>query len=79
MITMFAREISLSLASASDADTEDEPFEIDLINDLEETGSEIGYADQIQDIQSLMVLNIFSMGVLAGLVMGAIFWRVCRW
>ena len=79
MITMFAREISLSLASASDADTEDEPFEIDLINDLEETGSEIGYADQIQDIQSLMVLNIFSLGVLAGLVMGAIFWRVCRW
>lgn len=79
MITMFAREISLSLASASDADTEDEPYEIDLINDLEETGSEIGYADQIQDIQSLMVLNIFSMGVLAGLVMGAIFWRMCRW
>lgn len=78
MITMFAREISLSLASASDADTEDEPFEIDLINDLEETGSEIGYADQIQDIQSLMVLNIFSLAILAGLVMGAILWRTSK-
>lgn len=78
MITMFAREISLSLASASDADTEDEPYEIDLINDLEETGSEIGYADQIQDIQSLMVLNIFSLGILAGLVMGAILWRTSK-
>ena len=78
MITMFAREISLSLASASDADTEDEPYEIDLINDLEETGSEIGYVDQIQDIQSLMVLNIFSLGILAGLVMGAILWRTSK-
>ena len=78
MITMFAREISYSLASASDADETDEPYEIDLINDLEETGTELGYADQITDIQSLMVLNIFSMGILAGLVMGAILWRMSR-
>lgn len=79
MITLALREVILSLASASDAGEDDEPYEIDLINDLEETGSEIGYADQIQDVQSLMVLNIFSLGVLAGLVMGAIFWRVCKW
>ena len=79
MITLALRQVTLSLASASDAGEDDEPYEIDLVNDLDNTGSEIGYADQIQDIQSLMVLNIFSMGVLAGLVMGAIFWRVCRW
>ena len=76
MITLALSEVTLSLASASDAGEDDE---IDLINDLNNTGSEIGYADQIKDIQSLMVLNIFSLGVLAGLVMGAIFWRICKW
>ena len=79
MITLALREVTLSLASASDAGEDDEPLEIDLINDLDNTGSELGYACQIQDVQSLMVLNIFSLGVLAGLVMGAIFWRVCKW
>ncbi len=75
MITVTFNEASLSLASASDASEEDE---VELINDLEATGSELGYADQITDIQSLMVLNIFSMGILAGLVMGAILWRTSR-
>ena len=78
MITLALRQVTLSLASASDAGEDDEPYEIDLINDLENTGSEIGYADQIQDIESLMVLNIFSLGILAGLVMGAILWRASR-
>ena len=75
MITVTYNEASLSLASASDASEDDE---VELINDLETTGSELGYADQITDIQSLMVLNIFSMGILAGLVMGAILWRTSR-
>lgn len=75
MITVTFNEASLSLASASDASEDDE---VELINDLETTGSELGYADQITDIQSLMVLNIFSMGILAGLVMGAILWRTSR-
>ena len=75
MITVTFNEASLSLASASDASEEDE---VELINDLEAAGSELGYADQITDIQSLMVLNIFSMGILAGLVMGAILWRTSR-
>ncbi len=78
MITLALRQVTLSLASASDAGEDDEPYEIDLINDLENTGSEIGYADQIQDIESLMVLNIFSLGILAGLVMGAILWRASK-
>lgn len=75
MITVTFNEASLSLASASDASGDDE---VELINDLKATGSELGYADQITDIQSLMVLNIFSMGILAGLVMGAILWRTSR-
>nr|DAU69611.1 MAG TPA: hypothetical protein [Inoviridae sp.] len=75
MITVTFNEASLSLASASDASEDDE---VELINDLKATGSELGYADQITDIQSLMVLNIFSMGILAGLVMGAILWRTSR-
>ena len=75
MITVTFNEASLSLASASDASEDDE---VELINDLEATGSELVYADQITDIQSLMVLNIFSMGILAGLVMGAILWRTSR-
>ncbi len=78
MITLALRQVTLSLASASDAGEDDEPYEIDLINDLDNTGSEIGYADQIQDIESLMVLNIFSLGILAGLVMGAILWRASK-
>nr|DAH91729.1 MAG TPA: hypothetical protein [Inoviridae sp.] len=78
MITLALRQVTFSLASASDAGEDDEPYEIDLVNDLDNTGSEIGYADQIQDIESLMVLNIFSLGILAGLVMGAILWRASR-
>lgn len=78
MITLALRQVTLSLASASDAGEDDEPYEIDLVNDLDNTGSEIGYADQIQDIESLMVLNIFSLGILAGLVMGAILWRASK-
>ena len=75
MITVTYNEASLSLASVSDVSEEDE---VELINDLEATGSELGYADQITDIQSLMVLNIFSLAILAGLVMGAILWRTSK-
>lgn len=75
MITVTFNETSLSLASASDASEDDE---VELINDLVASESELGYADQITDIQSLMVLNIFSMGILAGLVMGAILWRTSK-
>ena len=74
MITVTFNEATLSLASDSDADdwVGDEIF---LENDLETSESEIGYASQLNDIQSLLVLNIFAMGVLAGVMMGVILWR----
>lgn len=74
MITVTFNEATLSFASDSDADdwVDDEIF---LENDLETSESEIGYASQLNDIQSLLVLNIFAMGVLAGVMMGVILWR----
>ena len=73
MITVTFNEATLSLASDSDADdwVDDEIF---LENDLEISESEIGYASQLNDMQSLLVLNIFAMGVLAGVMMGVILW-----
>lgn len=59
---------TLVLASDSDA------LEGVVMDDLE-TGTEIGYADQIGDVASLLVLNIFTLGIIAGLIMGVIFWR----
>ena len=69
MITVTFNEATLSLASDSDAD-EWEADEISLVN-----GSEVGYVTQLNDIQSLLVLNIFTMGVLAGVMIGVILWR----
>ncbi|RHV88036.1 hypothetical protein DXA97_07595 [Clostridium sp. OF09-36] len=74
MITVTFNEATLSLASDSDA-SEWVGDEIFLENDLETSESEIGYASQLNDIQSLLVLNIFAMGVLAGVMMGVILWR----
>ena len=74
MITVTFNEATLSLASDSDA-SERVDDEIFLENDLETSESEIGYASQLNDIQSLLVLNIFAMGVLAGVMMGVILWR----
>ena len=74
MITVTFNEATLSLASDSDAD-EWVGDEIFLENDLETSESEVGYASQLNDIQSLLVLNIFAMGVLAGVMMGVILWR----
>lgn len=73
MITVTFNEATLSLASDSNADewVDDEIF---LENDLEISESEIGYASQLNDIQSSLVLNIFAMGVLAGVMMGVILW-----
>ena len=74
MITVTFNEATLSLASDSDA-SEWVGDEIFLENDLETSESEIGYASQLNDIQSLLVLNIFAIGVLAGVMMGVILWR----
>ena len=73
MITVTFNEATLSFESDSDADdwVDDEIF---LENDLEISESEIGYASQLNDMQSLLVLNIFAMGVLAGVMMGVVLW-----
>ena len=65
---MTVNGLILSLATGSDA------LEGVVVDDLE-TGTEIGYADQIGDVTSLLVLNIFTLGIIAGLIMGVIFWR----
>lgn len=40
----------------------------------EVTETETGVPD-LNDVKSFMVLNIFTIGILAGLLMGIIFWR----
>lgn len=40
----------------------------------EVVGTEIGVPD-LNGIKSLMIVNIFTIGILAGLLMGIIFWR----
>ena len=40
----------------------------------EVTGTETGVPD-LNGIKSLMIVNIFTIGILAGLLMGIIFWR----
>ena len=65
---MTVEGLTLSLATGSDA------LEGVVVDDLK-TGTEIGYADQIGDVTSLLVLNIFTLGIIAGLIMGVIFWR----
>lgn len=56
-------------------DTDD--LEDEDLYDLNDASEQLGYiTEQITDIQSLNVINIFALGVLAGLVMGFIMWRV---
>lgn len=40
-----------------------------------ETYAEIGYSEQVENISSLLTINIFAQGIMAGLVMGLILWR----
>ena len=62
---------------ASDEDTES--FEEWAADDEESENSEayaeIGYSEQIENISSLLAINIFAQGIMAGLVMGLILWR----
>ena len=56
-------------------DTDD--LEDEDLYDLNDASEQLGYiTEQMTDIQSLNVINIFALGVLAGLVMGFIMWRV---
>ena len=50
--------------AADDENTEDsEPY------------AEIGYSEQVENISSLLTIDIFTQGIIAGLVMGLILWR----
>lgn len=50
--------------AADDENTEDsEPY------------AEIGYSEQVENVSSLLAINIFTQGIIAGLVMGLILWR----
>lgn len=40
-----------------------------------EAYAEIGYSEQIENVSSLLTINIFAQGIMAGLVMGLILWR----
>ena len=37
--------------------------------------AEIGYSEQVENVSSLLTINIFTQGIIAGLVMGLILWR----
>lgn len=69
---MFGTALPLVLQAVDTDDLEDED-----LYDLNDASEQLGYiTEQINDIQSLNVINIFALGVLAGLVMGFIMWRV---
>ena len=69
---MFGTALPLGLQAVDTDDLEDED-----LYDLNDASEQLGYiTEQINDIQSLNVINIFALGVLAGLVMGFIMWRV---
>ena len=69
---MFGTALPLVLQAVDTDDLEDED-----LYDLNDASEQLGYiTEQITDIQSLNVTNIFALGVLAGLVMGFIMWRV---
>ncbi len=69
---MFGTALPLVLQAVDTDDLEDED-----LYDLNDASEQLGYiTEQMTDIQSLNVINIFALGVLAGLVMGFIMWRV---
>ena len=69
---MFGTALPLVFQAVDTDDLEDED-----LYDLNDASEQLGYiTEQITDIQSLNVINIFALGVLAGLVMGFIMWRV---
>ena len=69
---MFGTTLPLVLQAVDTDDLEDED-----LYDLNDASEKLGYiTEQMTDIQSLNVINIFALGVLAGLVMGSIMWRV---
>ena len=62
---------------ASDEDTESfEEWAADDEDVLDsEPYAEIGYSEQVENVSSLLTIDIFTQGIIAGLVMGLILWR----
>lgn len=62
---------------ADDEDTESfEEWAADDEDVLDsEPYAEIGYSEQVENIGSLLTIDIFTQGIIAGLVMGLILWR----
>lgn len=68
----------LLLAKVAD-DEDTESFEEWAADDEDvldsEPYAEIGYSEQVENVSSLLTINIFTQGIIAGLVMGLILWR----
>ena len=68
----------LLLAKVAD-DEDTESFEEWAADDEDVSDSEpyaeIGYSEQVENVSSLLTINIFTQGIIAGLVMGLILWR----
>ena len=68
----------LLLAKVAD-DEDTESFEEWASDDEDvldsEPYAEIGYSEQVGNVSSLLTINIFTQGIIAGLVMGLILWR----
>lgn len=68
----------LLLAKVAD-DEDTESFEEWAADDEDvldsEPYAEIGYSEQVENVSSLLTINIFTLGIIAGLVMGLILWR----
>ena len=68
-------EADLIISSMSEYLEDDEEEETNDM-DYDDVSSELGYLnEQIIVSHDLALINIFSMGILAGLIMGLILWR----
>ena len=68
-------EADLIISSMSEYLGDDEEEETNDM-DYDDVSSELGYLnEQIIVSHDLALINIFSMGILAGLIMGLILWR----
>lgn len=63
------------VAGDEDAETFEEWSADDEESENSETYAEIGYSEQIENVSSLLTIDIFTQGIMAGLVMGLILWR----
>lgn len=63
------------VAGDEDAETFEEWAADDENAEDSEPYAEIGYSEQVENVSSLLTIDIFTQGIIAGLVMGLILWR----